>query len=184
MSLIRNILIVFAISLTASCASKVTSIKDDVDDKLQETEGYLLIAVDTNVGLNEILISGENYIKLTAQDLRSGTNYILINLPEGEYEIQRIKLNDWYYIDHFEDELWSFKVEKDVISYVGHLDIQTGGWWSRYSEVELLNKSSMALEFMQEEFSSILANRNLKYHGPGDDEFFKIVGFNKTKEAS
>ncbi|TLU64675.1 hypothetical protein FE810_11365 [Thalassotalea litorea] len=176
----RLILIALAI-LTASCASNVTSIKEDIDNKLEVDEGYLLIAVDTSISLNKIWISGEKDIWLTADDLRSGTNYILINLPEGEYQIHKIKLNNWFSIVGFEDDLWNFKVEKGVISYVGHLDVQTSGWWSRRHRVELMNKSSLALEFLQDDFSTILANRKLTYHGPGEDEFFDIVLNNNEK---
>ncbi|WP_162926324.1 hypothetical protein [Teredinibacter purpureus] len=46
-----------------------------------------MIAVDTNTDLESILIMGEKSILLTPDDLESGSNYILIKLPVGDYHI-------------------------------------------------------------------------------------------------
>ncbi|NMP16028.1 hypothetical protein [Thalassotalea sp. Y01] len=181
----NNILLVaiLSIGLLTSCATKVSSIKDDIDNKLDKEEGYLLLAVDTNRPLREILISGTKLIKLTSDDLQKGSNYILINLPAGDYTIDEVKINFNAHIRGFEDELWQFSVEKDKISYVGHLNATTYTYWYYAGgRFELLNKSSVALEYMEENFPQILAGRDMVYHGVGEDSFFELVAETQRME--
>ena len=58
----------------SSCATKVSSIKEDGAVQLKQEEGFLLIALKSNINLKEISISGEKYIKLNI------INYFLILL--------------------------------------------------------------------------------------------------------
>ncbi|WP_133468020.1 hypothetical protein [Paraglaciecola marina] len=167
----------------SSCATKVTTIKNDGTVQLKQEEGYLLIAIKSNINLNEILINGEKYIKLTAEDLRLGSSYILVNLPAGDYTIDEIKLNRYIHIDDFEDDIWDFSVQKNTISYVGHLDFQTR-LFSNYSQIKLINKSSIALEYLEEEFPEMLTNYSVQYQGPGQDRFFDVIGVSGNLEGN
>lgn len=168
------VICVYTLLLT-SCASHVTSIKKDVDVTLAPTEGYLMLAVDTNFDLKEIRLVGKTIILLTSEDLKSGSNYILVNLPAGDYHVKNIKLGQ-YIFNEFEKKLWGFKVKENVISYVGHLDMQSkGNYFSVNAKIQLLNKSSFALEYLEQNFSNILSNRQIQYFGPGEDDFFTTV---------
>lgn len=163
------------IFLLTSCASRVSSIKKDVDVTLAPMEGYLMLAVNTNFDLKEIRLVGKSIILLTSEDLKSGSNYILVNLPAGDYHVKNIKLGQYIFND-FEKELWSFQVKENVISYVGHLDMQSKGNFFRLNaKIQLLNKSSFALEYLEENFSNILSSRKIQYFGPGEDDFFTAV---------
>ncbi len=90
---IKSVLLLFLLAGLFSCAQQVTSISTDVDVKMEEGDGYLLIGVDTNRILREIYISGEKSLLLSSQDLKKGTNYILINVPAGEYQLERVRFS-------------------------------------------------------------------------------------------
>lgn len=172
---IHSLVVCFCALILASCASTVTGIKKDVDVALSPNEGYLMLQVNTNYDLREIKLRGKTNIVLTSEDLKSGSNYILANLPAGSYRIDSIRIGG-YIFKHFDRELWSFRVQEGVISYVGHLNMQTrGNFYGVNSNIQLLNKSSFALEYLEENFANILSSRQVKYWGPGEDSFFETV---------
>lgn len=156
----------------ASCAQKVSSLKVDIDIPLDEDMGYLLIGVETNAYIESVTIYGERSIKLTKEDLRSGTNYFLIDMPAGEYSISNVKLNSWWKME-LKEGYWDFSVRPGSISYVGHLAIESYGFFFSRNQIELANRSSEALIFMEKEFPNILSKRQIYYDGPGEDPFLE-----------
>ena len=167
----------FTLLFTTSCATKVSSIKQDRDLISSPEEGYLLIAVDTNVDLNSIDIDGEKDIILTEKDLISGSNYILVNLPAGDYVIETVRTSKYVRFE-LDDDIWEFQVKPGVVTYVGHLEVKTK-IWGFLAFFELINKSSFALEYMEENFPEILAGRDMEYGGKGEERFFQTVRGNK-----
>ena len=173
--MLRRYGLLLIIVLMAGCASTVSSIKEDRDVNLEADAGYLLLGVDTNEGLQSIAIDGPEDIRLTSADLRSGTQYILIDLAAGDYRIEEIKLNRYWYIE-LEEGHWDFTIRPGGISYVGHVEVQTRSnfWLAQLSDdLKLANRSTEALVFMEEKFPSILKNRELRYDGPGTDPFLQ-----------
>ncbi|WP_444996508.1 hypothetical protein [Aliikangiella sp. IMCC44359] len=166
------ITVVFVFILT-SCATRVSSIKLDQDIKLEQDEGYLLIEVDTKRSLYKILLTGQKKIYLTKDDLKAGSNYIFINLPAGDYQIERIYTN-YYSRFSFKNEYWNFSVKPRMISYVGSLQVKAN-YWGGVASFELINNSSLALEYLEEKFPNVLENRLVEYSGPGEDRFFSHV---------
>ena len=160
--------------LIFGCAQNRSSIKEDVDVLTEVDQGYLLMSIDTNRSLKSIRIFGHQDFKLTQDDVQSGTNYILLPLEAGNYYIDKVEVNNWMSY-RFDEEHWSFKIEKGMISYVGDFVFQARGLWSRVAEVELENNSSSAYEFMEENFSNILSSRQIRYHGPGTDNFLAFI---------
>ncbi len=158
--------------LLTSCMNQVVSIKTDEDLPLTEKEGYLLLAVETDRKLNHIQIGGKKTIRLTNEDLRKGSNYILTNIPAGEYRIKKIEFSS-YFGYRMGKGYWSFEVKPGVISYVGHLTIDFSNFGRGF--FELVNQSSLALEFLEGKFPNILKNRRVEYWGPGEDRFFDEV---------
>mgnify|MGYP006908220785 CR=1 FL=1 len=156
----------------AGCATAVTSIRDESEAALSQGEGFLLIEVDTSHDLESISIKGTKSVFLTRADLRAGSNYILVNLPAGEYRIERVDLNWFYY--RMVDGMWDFAVEKDTISYVGNLTFK-GGDWGKQGRFVLVNRSSFALEYLEEQFPNLAATQRLVYRGPGEDRFLPMV---------
>lgn len=162
-----------AAALVGSCATEVASIRDESRAALNEAEGYLLIEVDTTHNLDSISISGPKNIRLTSADLRAGSNYILVNLPAGNYEIDKVDLNNVFYYK-LEDDMWEFSVRQGFISYVGNLTFQ-GSSWGLSGHFSLINRSSFALEYLEDNFPSLLESHRLEFGGPGSDGFFDVV---------
>jgi len=70
--------------------------------------------------------------------------------------------------------MWDFKTKSGSISYVGHIKVKRT-FWGNNAEYVLINKASQALEYLEQHFANILANRTIDYQGPGEDSFFKVV---------
>lgn len=163
---------VLALALSG-CVSKVTSLQQDLDTGLESEEGYLLIGVDTNRQLDEIHLSGRRGFILTQSDLDEQENYILFKAPAGEYKISKVDIN--YFVGfRLNDDNWGFSVKPGVISYVGDLKVRTNRW-SIHGEFALVNESSQALEYLENNFPHLLSSRQVAYYGPGDDDFFTLV---------
>ena len=162
--------------LLTACATKVKSIKSDRDINLKPNDGYLMLTVDTSVDLSRITIDGEKTIILTKSDLTAGSNHILITLPAGQYWFDRIRffigLGEAYV--ELERGMWDFQAKPGMISYVGKLKVKSSRW-GKNTQYILINNSSQALEYLEENFANILKNRSVDYQGPGDDNFFKGV---------
>lgn len=172
---IKILALLLVFTLTA-CATKVKSIKKDIDVNLKPDEGYLMFTVDTSFSLNKILITGEKAVQLTKDDLRKGSNTILITLPEGNYRFEQITFDTGWYRNTIElnEGYWDFKAKSGSISYVGHIRVKRT-FWGRNTEYVLINKASQALEYLEQNFANILASRTIDYQGPGEDNFFKVV---------
>ncbi len=167
-------LVLFVLCFLSACAQRVSSIKKDVDIPLENEMGYMLLGVETNLSLDSIFIGGEKSVRLTREDLRSGTKFFLIDMPAGDYYFHKIKLNYWWRFN-LDEDYWKFSVSPGVISYIGHMEVDTYGFWPIRSKLELENRSSEALEFMEQEFPNILKSRTLTYDGPGEDLFFEKI---------
>lgn len=169
------------IFLLSSCTAKLQSLKTDKDVHLDDGEGYLLMEINTEISLSRLYVSGPTRFSLSYRDLRKGSNYVLINLPAGEYEFIRAEMKD-YYINISDDNLdWTFEIKPDAISYVGALQIEK--IWDKKFYLELVNKSSMAQEFLESKFQNILNSKQVVYQGPGEDDFFEDIQKLRRKEA-
>lgn len=170
------IAVLFSTLLLNACATKVKSIKNDRDINLKPNDGYLMLSVDTSVDLSRITIDGEKTIVLTRSDLRAGSNHILITLPAGNYYFDKIRfyigLREAYV--ELERGMWDFQAKPGMISYVGKLKVKSSRW-GRNTQYILINNSSQALEYLEQNFANILKSRTIDYQGPGDDNFFKVV---------
>jgi len=174
-------LIIIMLFIMAGCAKSVSSIKTDQNKVLTNEAGYLLIGVETHRDLKGIHISGSRDILLSYNDLRQGSNFILIDLNAGKYVIEKIQLNNYWRIEMENEDYWDIEILPGKVNYVGHINIAKSGIWQTSYHIELVNKSSYAIEFMEKNFPKTLANRKMHYGGPGDDTFFSFL--NKKKES-
>lgn len=175
MKRIFHIPLLLSVSMLFGCAQKLEGLSKDVDIKLLKNSGYLLIGVDTNRGLHSIVIGGEKSLVLTDKDLQYGSNYILVNVPAGEYQFEDIKFGRYLYME-LEEGYWDFEVKPHQISYVGDLSVKTEGYWSVVSaDILLENRSTAALLFLESKFPNILKSRKVRYSGPGEDSFLEYV---------
>ncbi|WP_068544331.1 hypothetical protein [Thalassotalea crassostreae] len=176
MRIIKLISLFLGVLILTSCTTQIQSIKLENQHILEENSGYLLLAVDTNRSLKEIVFTGTKRIALSQEDLKKGSNYILIPLPAGQYEISKVKYNNYAYIKSFEDDIWSFTVEAQKVNYAGHLKLNSYlFWYYVYSKMSLDNNSSIALEFMENNFSPLLQKHPITYAGPGNENFFELI---------
>lgn len=177
MNLSKALFIIWLLVGLSACNSTVTNMTVDADTiGADDTEtGYLLIGVETNISLKDIEIDGPDDIALSHDDLKSGTNFILVPLRAGDYEVRKVTFNNRYRALLRGETDWSFKIKPQTISYVGHLEISAMGFYSAYSRIELVNRSTEALDFMEQDFPAIFSNRELFYGGPGNDTFFDFV---------
>lgn len=168
----KSILLSFVLIFLCACASQVSTIKQDRDLNLESNRGYILLGIETAHNLKSITIAGPEDIRLSHQDLRQGTNYLLVDLREGDYSIEKIQLDGYWRIE-LEEEKWQVQIRPGQINYVGHLELVSRGWGGYVTE--LVNRSSESLEFMEEKFPTILASREIIYGGPGKDFFYQTV---------
>jgi len=171
----KYIILLILLSFLAACNSTVKSIKTDQDTILTNDTGYILMGVETNRQLKSIKLSGPETISFSHQDLKHGKNYILVNVEAGDYFIEKIDVNRRWRAKLDDEDNWLIRVEPGKVNYVGHLEFKSKGFWFMYYEAELVNKSSYALEHMENNFSNILSSREIFYGGPGTDEFFKYI---------
>ncbi len=159
--------------LLFSCTTQVTTIKHDQDIALGDEKGYLLLGIQTNRDLKDIYISGPQNIRLTSDDIKEGTNFLLADLDAGIYTITRVYIDRNLPYNLENKDYWTFEVKPGQISYIGHLEIAQRGFLMIQVHVELVNRSSEAVEFLEEKYPNILANRSIVYGGPGNDHFFE-----------
>lgn len=167
---------ILVLLLLVGCSSQVRSIKTDALVPLAQNQGYLLLGVETNSDLDYILIDGPKRIRLSSEDLRTGTNYLLVDLPAGRYTIEKVRLSRYWKFDLDDADNWQFNIDAQKISYVGHFEfVSSGFWWNMFARLELVNRSSEALAFMEQSFPGTLSGFTLVYRGPGQDPFFARI---------
>lgn len=160
--------------LLNGCATTVTSMSQDTEVQLDNGYGYMLMAVNTNQPIQKMHISGPSDIVLTNKDLQKGTNYVIIPLPEGRYNIAKLELQLSKF-EFEETEHWKFKVEKNTISYIGEVQAEFYGWFNSNARYELINRSTDALVFLEDKFPNLLSKNKVIYGGYGEDFFLEFA---------
>lgn len=160
--------------LSFSCTTTVTSLKTDQDKQLSAKHGYLLLGIETDSNLKELYINGPQNIKLTSSDIKRGTNYLLVDIEAGNYTLEKIKLDNYWRLDIDDSENWKIEISPGSVNYVGHMEINRLSNWYGSINLELVNRSSEAIEFLESNYPNIYRKRSLNYGGPGDDDFFKL----------
>jgi len=163
-----------------ACATQVSTLQSGEQKELEQGKGFVLLGIETNTNLKSVQISGPQKIKLSSQDIKEGVNFLLIDLKAGQYTIDHISLGSVRNIDLDDELTWDFVVEPGKISYVGHLEWDSTEYnyyyrWLVQYRVELVNRSTEALEFLEENHSKILAKNAIVYGGPGEDRFFALL---------
>lgn len=161
--------------LLSSCASTVATVKVDQTLQVSATDGYVLIGIDSNSSLDRIDIRGKKSIRLAQQDLRPGSNYLLFQLPAGDYYFSYVSLGYQRGFVLDDPDLWGIQVQPSRINYVGDLSFQTRGVFGNRAAIELFNRAASAYQFLSERFPQVLASHQLAYGGPGEDFFLPFM---------
>ncbi|MGJ8693730.1 MAG: hypothetical protein ACSHW0_14780 [Thalassotalea sp.] len=147
---------------------------------------YLLFAIDSDDLVKEVSISGWRSLSFEPEYNEQKISYVLAEIKPGDYEFSTIEtglLNN-----HLDDEIdWSFTIEQGKVNYVGHLEINQellGGAYFSHSKIELVNKSSFAIEYLQAHHPALFTHNPLTYQGPGQDDFIGYYYFLLLNGAS
>lgn len=121
--------------------------------------------------LKTISLKGDKSFVLTESDLKKGTNYILIEIPAGNYKLDNVRLSNYYY-STLKDGYWDFEVKPRSINYIGNFNVSVYYFYGLRTNLYLENKSVDALEFMRKNFSDTLERYAIVYASKGEDYFF------------
>ena len=154
-----------AILLIQGCTPiTIQNIRIDNNAAISDKSGYLFLAVDTDQNLNSIALSGKYPLILGSRDLVNGMNYILAEVPAGKYSFKEVYLRSAvpgytrYYSLKNTDKLWTFTIKPNAINYLGCFTVETK---ENRGHFEMLNEASVALEYLEEKYPSILARNTL-----------------------
>jgi hypothetical protein len=161
--------------LLSSCAvPSMRTLNIDKDIMTSPEEGYLLLGLTTDWAITSIDINGTKAFNIQTFNKFENRNYVLAPLPIGRYEIIKINLPGRRYFEFDNDELaFEFVVKPNAINYVGELRVKKNS--QNRALFEMINRSSIALEYLDENFPKLLLSRELVYQGPGIDTFFELV---------
>lgn len=168
---------IIILSLLTACTHTVKSLdkgSENIKD-LSSDKGYLLIGVETEYSLKNVSIDGPDFIRLSYADLKKGSNFILLPLDSGEYNITEINYNHYWKSKPIDEDKWFFTIKPQTISYVGHLQLEKNPFYSEMVDIEIVNRSTEALDFMKLNFPSILNEREIFYGGAGEDHYFEYL---------
>lgn len=169
--------VVILLSFVTACSQTVRSLKESSQEiqTLESDKGYLLIGIDTEYNLKNISIDGPDFIRLSHKDLKKGSSFILLPLESGKYNITHVAYSYGFVSKMIDENNWGFTIKPQTISYVGHMEIHNELFWGRFMSLELVNRSTEAIDFMELKFPAILQDRDLFYGGPGEDEYFQYL---------
>lgn len=172
--MLKRIWLALSLVLITACSQSVNSIKTEQQQALAPNEGYLLLSVNTNTSLKSMSATGPKRLFFTQDDLKNGTNYILVAVPAGNYQFVDINFEGNYYA-RLTDDVWNVSVEAGKINYVGHLKVHTLYIDNSASRIFLSNNGSEAFNYMQQTFPGLVKGHAMRYAGQGDDFFFSFI---------
>lgn len=136
--------------------------------------GYLLFAVQSEAYIEKVNILGAISLSYSPNNDKQENAYILAEVPIGYYKFTGVKTG-MYEIKANSEHTWSFNIESNTINYVGNLELLSKAkWCDNCFRLELANKSSFAIEYLESTHSELLAKTPLVYKGPGKDDFIEF----------
>lgn len=185
MSLSRLFLPMLLLATIAGCQVSAPNVVYplllNTDEPLQADEGYLFFEIDTSHNLHQIFLSGVTGYEIPSNSLHTGKRFIMLKVKAGDYFFRQVTRQfSLYSINYFDlpQHLWQFQVKPQKICYVGSFYVDMEIAKSRVNRM-LINKSTPALESLMADFPTVLDKHGVDYCGPGEDEFFNVVGADK-----
>ncbi|WAJ72434.1 hypothetical protein [Catenovulum adriaticum] len=166
-----------SLSLLACSVAIKPSTQIDIHDKQgKQYTGYILMGFDTLSHIEAVHIDGVINLTYEPDSAQLDNQFVLAQVPIGSYTFTQVETGIKKY--ELNDELkWDFDVSPGRINYIGNLEIQEHLMLGYYQKnvVELVNKSSFAIQYLQATKPSLLKNIKLVYQGPGNDTFIDYV---------
>lgn len=136
-----------------------------------EENGWLLLSIGSNLGAGKLLV-GAARLDIPA----SGDQYFLYELKPGRYEWKEFRSPRGKYYQMYwrlrgavDSERRRFTIEPGVINYAGFLGLNRVSW--NWTEIQLVNRSSMAIEHLRENHPELLDRYSFRYGGFQRDDF-------------
>ncbi|AWB67979.1 hypothetical protein C2869_16800 [Saccharobesus litoralis] len=174
---LRLLLLVSSLSLLVSCSQTLTPLERD-STKHEQTNrltGFLLFAVQTDSYIKHVNISGILPLRYSPKSAEQGNAYVLAEVPVGYYAFSSVETGV-FDIEANDEHLWGFDIDPGVINYVGNLELLSQvKWCDSCFRLELANKSSFALEYLELAHPELLERTQVVYKGPGQDSFIEFA---------
>lgn len=173
--IIAIITIILGLALSG-CATKVENFKDNSTLNPAEQKGIVVIAYESDTAIHSLIFNGPTKLTIEHGLYDQEHNYVITTMPAGTYDITRVRVyNRYNYITLGSDEgeNWKIDIEANKINYIGHFNIDRVGLGYK---VQTKNESTLALDFLKENYKTLLSKYPLVYakNGPKDD-FFHYV---------
>ena len=165
--------VIFLSALLTACAANVTSVDDAQPTETRDDMGYLVLGIDERSRFRSILMHGEDTVRITADSLIEGSNFIVYPLEAGDYNFDSFYLSSSFKV-RLDSENWQVKIEPNKLTYVGHINVSMLGLFSG-AAIQLNNRSSEALAFLSSNYPKLLSQFEVAYGGPGDDPYMSYV---------
>lgn len=172
---IKSLLFTFSVTLFMSGCGTTPLVELHPVTNTQVTDqktSYILFAVQSQAFIERIEFDQLVYLpgKINHQNA-----YILAPVPEGTYQFKTIKTG-FGSTEIKPEDSWRFQVEPGQINYVGHIEMLSLVKWCNYCfRAEIANKSSFALEHIEQHYPELLSNQRVVYKGPGEDPFLEFA---------
>jgi hypothetical protein len=188
--MIRLASFVFITIFFCGCGlSKRATLSPSITNELElaPEEGILVMGLNSDSYIKGIHIYGnESFIAYFEKNKRFEYkhHYLVINLAAGEYKFIQVDLNGNYVLrihefDH--QEIWKVQVKPGKISYIGDFELELHVQDDISFTSEIINRSSYALEFLEENYPGLMKKYELVYGGLIEDDFFSLAKQSRAK---
>ncbi|PXF63080.1 hypothetical protein [Kangiella spongicola] len=171
------------ILLLSGCVSKLSNFTNDQKLTPESNMGVVVIAYDSDTAIHSLVFSGPSTFELEHNLYDNKHNYVVTSFPAGTYDITKAKIYSKYYYINLgsdEDANWKINIKPNKVNYIGHFNIDKVG--SGY-KVQIKNSTTLALEFLQENYQDLITRYGLVYSKDGpDDEFLTYLDSLKGEE--
>ncbi|MCD9087760.1 prolyl oligopeptidase family serine peptidase [Stenotrophomonas sp. SY1] len=150
---------------------------------LKPDEGFVLVAVDSNVDLYQVRVNrdGKVWGSGTMTDLKSGQSYRLYVAPVGRYKWRELSLAYGFRYQLGNDKEFEFDVAAGAIAYPGDLVFRPTSFWR--ADIRRSNRGLAAINWLQRNHPAIYSQYALNYSGHYPDPFpafYKDIAASQT----
>lgn len=172
---LRNRFIFACLPLLFACSTKVSIVNEGVDlDSINVDASYVLVGFDSKIDLKSISLSGpKNYVMTDAQVLR-GDNFLLFPVVPGEYVLDRVQINNYFSVS-LDESKWQINIAPKKINYIGHIEVFQNTNLYFGAPIELANRTSQAIEYLEDKHAKFYQSVGVVYSGPGYDHFIEFI---------
>ncbi|WP_111980280.1 hypothetical protein [Algibacillus agarilyticus] len=166
------VLCLFAVGCSQTLKPMTT--QQSANSSTSKLTGYILFGLQSDAHIEHINIMGVPPLTYSPKNSLQHNHFILAEIPVGFYAFSSVETGLGL-IEADGDHAWSFKIDSQKINYVGHLELQSLFKWCHCYRLQLANKSSFAVEYLQQTHTELLQQTDLVYKGPGSDTFIDFA---------